>query len=100
MRATVVGWPRTRGGGGTEALDCSANSRILPRCDAGAQRGSVRRSRRSPHREKGMKRFPTARTLSLALALAWAALPGFPAEPAPARDYPIQPVPINQTEIA
>ena len=47
-----------------------------------------------------MARFPTVRTLSLALALAGAALPGFTAEPAPARDYPIRPVPFAQTEIA
>jgi DUF1680 family protein len=47
-----------------------------------------------------MTRFPTAQTLSLALGLASAALPGFTAEPAPARDYPIQPVPFAQTEIA
>jgi DUF1680 family protein len=45
-----------------------------------------------------MTRFPTARTLSLALALA--ALPGLAAEPALSRDYPIQPVPFTKTEIA
>jgi len=44
-----------------------------------------------------MNRFPTARTLSLALAYALSALT---AQPAPARDYPIQPVPFTQTEIA
>ena len=47
-----------------------------------------------------MNRFPTAKTLSFALALVCAGLPGLAAEPAPARDYPIQPVPFIQTEIA
>jgi DUF1680 family protein len=47
-----------------------------------------------------MNRFPTAKPLSLALALAGAGLSGLAAEPAPARDYPIQPVPFAQTEIA
>src|SRR5262245_15320175 len=47
-----------------------------------------------------MTRFLTAQTLSLAFGLACAALPGRAAEPAaPARDYPIQPVPFAQTEI-
>ncbi len=41
-----------------------------------------------------------ARTLPLALALACAGLPALAAEPAPARDYPIRPVPFGQTEIA
>jgi hypothetical protein len=44
-----------------------------------------------------MTRFLTAATLSLALGLACA---GLAAEPAAARDYPIQPVPFTQTEIA
>jgi len=47
-----------------------------------------------------MTRFLTRKTLSLALGLASAGLPGFTAEPAPARDYPIQAVPFAQTEIA
>ena len=47
-----------------------------------------------------MTRFLTAKTLSLALGLAGAGLPGLAAEPAAARDYPIQPVPFTQTEIA
>ena len=47
-----------------------------------------------------MTRFLTAGTLSVALSLACAALPGLAAEPAAARDYPIQPVPFKQTEIA
>ena len=47
-----------------------------------------------------MNRFPTAKTLSLALALASAGLPALAADPAPTRDYPIQPVPFPQTEIA
>jgi DUF1680 family protein len=47
-----------------------------------------------------MTRFLTAKTLSLALGLAGASLPGLAAEPAAARDYPIQPVPFAQTEIA
>ena len=46
-----------------------------------------------------MTRFLTA-TLSLALGLACVGLPGLAAEPAAARDYPIQPVPFTQTEIA
>src|SRR5262245_6653969 len=50
---------------------------------------------------RGMTRFPTAKTLSIALGLACAALPGLAADPpAPARDYPIQPVPFARTEIA
>jgi DUF1680 family protein len=47
-----------------------------------------------------MTRFPSAKTLSLALGLACTGGPGFAAEPALARDYPIQPVPFTQTEIA
>jgi DUF1680 family protein len=47
-----------------------------------------------------MTRFLTAKTLSLTLGLACAGLPGLAAEPAAARDYPIQPVPFAQTEIA
>jgi DUF1680 family protein len=47
-----------------------------------------------------MTRFLTAKTLSLALGLACAGLPGLAAERAAARDYPIQPVPFTQTEIA
>jgi DUF1680 family protein len=47
-----------------------------------------------------MNPFPTARTFSFALALAGVALPGLAAEPAPARDYPIAPVPYGRTEIA
>ena len=47
-----------------------------------------------------MTRFTTAGTLSFALGLAGAALPSLAAEPAPASDYPIQPVPFTQTEIA
>ena len=46
-----------------------------------------------------MTRFLTAKTLSLALGFACAGLPGRAAEPL-ARDYPIQPVPFTQTEIA
>ena len=47
-----------------------------------------------------MIRLVMARTLSVAVALAGAGLPAFAAEPAAARDYPIQPVPFTQTEIA
>jgi DUF1680 family protein len=47
-----------------------------------------------------MNPFPTARTFSFALALAGVALPGLAGEPAPARDYPIAPVPYGRTEIA
>jgi len=47
-----------------------------------------------------MTRFQTAKTLSLALGLACAGLPALAAQPAAARDYPIQPVPFTQTEIA
>jgi DUF1680 family protein len=47
-----------------------------------------------------MTRFLTAKTLSLALGLACAGVPGHAAEPVAARDYPIQPVPFTQTEIA
>ena len=47
-----------------------------------------------------MNRFLTAKTLILALGLACATRPGLAAEPAAARDYPIQPVPFTQTEIA
>src|SRR4029453_3580284 len=47
-----------------------------------------------------MTRFLTAETLSVALSLACAALPGLAAEPAPARDYPIPPVPFKHTQIA
>jgi uncharacterized protein len=47
-----------------------------------------------------MTRFLTAKTLSLALGLASAGRPGLTAEPAPARDYLLQPVPFTQTEIA
>jgi DUF1680 family protein len=44
-----------------------------------------------------MSPFPTTGTLSLALALT--GLPGLAAEPAPARDYRIQPVPFTETQI-
>jgi DUF1680 family protein len=47
-----------------------------------------------------MTRFLTAKTLSLALGLAGASLPGLAAERAAARDYPIEAVPFTQTEIA
>jgi uncharacterized protein len=47
-----------------------------------------------------MTRFLIAQTLSLALGLACAGFPALAAEPAAARDYPIQPVPFTQTEIA
>jgi uncharacterized protein len=47
-----------------------------------------------------MNRLPTAKTLSFALALACASLPGLGAGPTPGRDYPIQSVPFDQTEIA
>lgn len=47
-----------------------------------------------------MTRFTTAKRLSLTFGLACAGLPGLAAEPAPARDYPIQPVPFTRTEIA
>ena len=47
-----------------------------------------------------MTLFPTAKALSLALGLACVGFPVLAAEPAPARDYPIQPVPFTQTEIA
>ena len=47
-----------------------------------------------------MTRFLIAQTLSLALGLACAGFPALAAEPAALRDYPIQPVPFTQTEIA
>ncbi len=47
-----------------------------------------------------MTRFLTPARLSLTLGLACAGLPGVAAEPPAARDYPIQPVPFTQTEIA
>jgi hypothetical protein len=47
-----------------------------------------------------MTRFLIAETQSLALGLACAGFPALAAEPAAAHDYPIQPVPFTQTEIA
>src|SRR5262245_8288980 len=69
--------------------------------DVGALRESVRTRRQSRNREaRGMTRFLTAKTLALALGPSCTAVAGITAEPAATRDYPIQPVPFAQTDIA